>query len=192
VTGHSESDKLDVGCGASRLPGYLGVDFSGKPDVVHDLNVFPWPFAENSFRYVACRHSLGHLNDIVKVMEELHRITRGGGIIEIVSPHFSSDNYFTDVTHRHSFGYRSLDYFCINVNCKYQYSEKAKFRLLQSRISFLQAKVFSGAERKPNVMKWIGLEWCINRFPRLYEHFAAFVIRANEVYFKLEVVKRNV
>jgi len=190
VTGGKITDrKLDVGCGSRKLPGFLGVDNMVSPevDVVHDLNVYPWPFPNDSFTHIVCRHSLSHLDDIVAAMEELHRITAPGGAIEIVAPHFSSDNYFTDVTHRRAFGYRSMDYFCVNRDCLYRYSEKAVFRLVEVRISFLQAKAFD--VKKPNPFRWVGLEWLANKAPRIYEHFFAFIIRANEVYFRLEPIK---
>jgi len=181
--------KLDVGCGSRKLPGFVGIDnmISPQVDVIHDLNVYPWPFAHDSFNHVVCRHSLSHLDDVVAAMEELHRITAPGGFIEIVAPHFSSDNYFTDVTHRRAFGYRSMDYFCINRPFLYRYSETAVFKLADVRISFLQAKVFDVKKRNP--FQWFGLEWMINQTPRFYEHFLAFILRANEVYFRLEVVK---
>jgi hypothetical protein len=120
-------------------------------------------------------------------MEELHRVTAPGGIIEIIAPHFSSDNHFTDITHRRAFGYRSMDYFCVNRDCLYRYSERARFRLEEARISFLQANAFE--VKKSNPFRWVGVEWMTNRFPRFYEHFLAFIIRANEVYFRLQVVK---
>jgi len=190
VTGTKETArKLDVGCGSRKLPGFVGIDnmISPQVDVIHDLNVYPWPFAHDSFNHVVCRHSLSHLDDVVAAMEELHRITAPGGSIEIVAPHFSSDNYFTDVTHRRAFGYRSMDYFCINRPFLYRYRETAVFKLADVRISFLQAKVFDVKKRNP--FQWFGLEWMINKTPRFYEHFLAFILRANEVYFCLEVVK---
>lgn len=190
VTGEKATErKLDVGCGSRKLPGFVGIDNMVSPevDVIHDLNVYPWPFADDSFNHVVCRHSLSHLDDMVAAMEELHRITARGGCIEIVAPHFSSDNHFTDVTHRRAFGYRSMDFFCIDRPFLYRYSEKAVFRLAEVRISFLQAKVFDVKKRNP--FRWVGLEWMINKAPRFYEHFLAFILRANEVYFRLEVIK---
>jgi SAM-dependent methyltransferase len=181
--------RLDVGCGPRKLPGFVGIDVLeiAGVDIVHDLNLRPWPFADSAFQHVVCRHSLSHFDDLVVTMEELHRITAPGGVIEIVAPHFSSDNHFTDVTHRHSFGYRSMDYFCENGVFPYRYSAKANFNLEEARISFVQAKAFD--VEKANPFRWVGLEWMINRFPRFYEHFFAFILRANEVYFRLKVVK---
>ena len=38
--------KLNLGCGNKKYPGTVGVDISNRysPDIVHDLNVFPYPF----------------------------------------------------------------------------------------------------------------------------------------------------
>ncbi len=187
----SHSRMLDLGCGQYKIAGATGVDRYPWPgvDVVCDLDRHPWPFADNSFDRVVCRHVLAHLQNVVRAMEELHRITRPGGVVEIVTPHFSSDNAFTDITSRWFFGYRSMDYFSSNRNCRYRYSQK-EFRLKQVRISFRQARVFEGERRKLNPFALIGVEWLINAFPRIYEHFFAFLLRANEVYFELEVLKR--
>ena len=182
---------LDVGCGKYKIPGAIGIDRSSGPgvDVLYDLDEYPWPFPDSSFDRVVCRHVLAHLQNVVRAIEELHRITCPGGLVEIVTPHFSSDNAFTDITSRWFFGYRSMDYFSANRNCRYRYSQK-EFRLKQVRISFRQARVFEGERRKFNPFALIGLEWLVNAFPRPYEHFCAFLLRANEVYFELEVLKR--
>ena len=45
---------LDLGCGANKYPGSIGIDRLKLPgvDIVHDLNVFPYPFKNNSFEKV--------------------------------------------------------------------------------------------------------------------------------------------
>jgi len=186
----SHARTLDVGCGRYKLPGSVGVDQRAWPgvDVVHNLDKDPWPFPKDYFDRVVCRHVLPHLENVVKAIEELHRITRPGGQVEIVVPHFSSDNAFTDVTTKCFFGFRSMDYFCVDRPLKYRYSSK-KFSLLEWRISFWQAKRFEDQEKKFNPFRVIGLEQLVNCFPRVYEHFFAFLLRANEVYFRLEVLK---
>lgn len=181
---------LDVGCGPYKIQGAIGIDHTPLPgvDVVYDLDRSPWPFAANSFDKAICRHSLAHLDSVVRTIEELHRILRPDGILEIVTPHFSSDNAFTDITSRHFFGFRSMDYFCPNRGFKYRYS-RAEFELLEVRVSFLQAAVFAPDKFKPNAFKSCGIESFINRFPRLYEHFLAFLLRANEVFYRMRVIK---
>jgi hypothetical protein len=44
-------------------------------------------------------------------MEELHRISKPNGVIEIWTPHFSHPNSFNDPTHKHHFTLGTFDYF---------------------------------------------------------------------------------
>lgn len=182
---------LDLGCGGKKFPGAVGIDFMPAPgvDVIWDLNCYPWPFADNTFDRVISRHSIMHLASVVQAMEELQRILRPGGTLELITPHFSSDNAFTDVTSRWFFGSRSMDYFCTNGKLRYRYGNAA-FELLEMRISFLHAAVFPPDRPAPNPCRWFGLEAAINRYPRLYEHFLAFIFRANEMYYRMRVVKQ--
>ncbi len=42
---------LDIGCGKQKVTGSIGVDFNDSlsPDVVHNLNHFPYPFEDCEF-----------------------------------------------------------------------------------------------------------------------------------------------
>ena len=44
---------LDLGCGKKKRPGSVGVDINpnSDADIIHDLNVFPYPFENSSFEY---------------------------------------------------------------------------------------------------------------------------------------------
>lgn len=185
---------LDVGCGTTKFKGALGVDCIQLPgvDVVANLNMTPWPFEDNSFDRVIFKHSISHFDDIVKTMEELHRICRPGATVDIIAPHFSSDNFFTDPTHKVSLGYRSMNYFCVDVpDWKYKYS-KADFVLRHKHIGFSEYKIdfnlFEYSKRK-SVLKIIGFEYLVNKFPRLYEKFLTSLFPANIVYFQLTAKK---
>jgi len=116
LSGTTARKVLDVGCGRRKIPGAVGVDVLAVPgvDVVWDLNRFPWPFEDNSFAEVNCSHVLEHLDDVVKVMEEIHRIGAPGARIAIEVPHFSHPGAFCDPTHKHYFSYYSFDYFTGN------------------------------------------------------------------------------
>ncbi len=45
-------------------------------------------------------------------MAELHRVTRSGGRIEVIVPHFSNPYGYSDPTHVRFFGAYSFYYFC--------------------------------------------------------------------------------
>jgi len=181
---------LDVGCGASKFEGSIGIDRLNMPevDVVWELDNLPWPFEDKSFERIIFKHAIMHLSDISKVMDEVYRLLNDDGTVEILAPHYSSDNSFTDPTHKFSLGIRSMNYFCDNLpNWKYNYSDNL-FKLNTCYISFLQCNVDfnkQGYKSRTNFFKLIGIEFFANKFPRLYEKYLCNYIPANEVYFNL-------
>ncbi len=123
---------LDLGCGLRKRPGAIGIDVNprSQADVIHDLNRFPYPFPDNHFDEIICDNVLEHLDDVLKVMEELHRIAKPLALVTIVVPFYSHQQAHTDPTHRHFFGVHSFDYFIEGTpNSGFQYS-KAQFTLL--------------------------------------------------------------
>ena len=182
---------LDVGCGAAKIAGSIGVDIISLDgvDVVCNLNKVPWPFGDNTFSRVVAKHSLAHLDDIVSVMEEIHRVSRDGATIEILCPHYASDNYNTDPTHKTHFGFRSMYYFCDNVQFKYRYYSDARFRLERASLSFREVPVWFREHLKWNPFRMLGMEWLVNRFPRFYERFLVYLLPPSEVYYRLKVIK---
>ncbi|WP_029006795.1 class I SAM-dependent methyltransferase [Azospirillum halopraeferens] len=97
--------KLNLGCGGNKRDGYVNVDKFPHftPDVVWDLERFPWPFETDGAEAVALTHVLEHLGGppdvFIGVMKELHRVCRAGARIEIVVPHPRSDSFISDPTH---------------------------------------------------------------------------------------------
>src|SRR3954454_22295416 len=71
---------LDVGCGAAKHPGAVGLDISADTDadVVHDLDDLPLPFDDDSFDQVLMQDVIEHVAEPIRFMEELHRICRSG------------------------------------------------------------------------------------------------------------------
>ena len=104
---------LNLGCGRKRVDGAVNVDCNAGvvADVTHDLNRRPWPFADNSFSEVLAYDVIEHLDDVVAAMEEIHRVCQPGARVKITVPHFSCANAFTDITHRHHFGWFCFGYF---------------------------------------------------------------------------------
>ncbi|HEV7493851.1 class I SAM-dependent methyltransferase [Baekduia sp.] len=96
---------LDIGCGSAKFPGAIGLDISGDTDadVVHDLDVFPYPIEDASFDQILMQDVIEHVAQPIRVFEELHRIARPGARIQLRTPHFSSVLAYGDPTHRHYF-----------------------------------------------------------------------------------------
>jgi len=97
--------KLNLGCGQNRREGYVNVDREPavEPDVVMDMEDFPWPFDTDSVDEVVANHVLEHIgattNVFIGVMQEIYRICRAGATIHIAVPHPRHDNFLNDPTH---------------------------------------------------------------------------------------------
>ena len=104
---------LDLGCGKKKRPGSIGVDYSDRhdPDVVHDLNIFPYPFENNEFDEIYLDNVLEHLDHPIRVMEEVYRICRLGGHVKVIVPYFRSVWAYIDPTHKHFFTVDSFAYY---------------------------------------------------------------------------------
>lgn len=105
--------KLHLGCGEDKIPDAVTLDLreAVKPDHVHNLEVFPWPFTDEQFDEVHALDVIEHLTDVIKTMDEIHRISKPGAKLFIRTCYWRSENAFTDPTHKHFFTLKSFDYF---------------------------------------------------------------------------------
>jgi SAM-dependent methyltransferase len=127
---------LDVGCGGAKASGAIGVDMQTQKgvDVVCNLNKYPWPFEDNTFDLIHCISVIEHLDNIVKTMEELHRIGKDGAVIIIDTTHFAHPNSYRDPTHKWHFTLGTFDYFTGEV--AYPRYSKLKFKMLKKELRF--------------------------------------------------------
>ena len=104
------SMKLNLGCGTRKLDeDWINVDktLHKNVDIVHDLNVFPYPFGDNSIDFIYMNHVLEHLKEPYDVVVECHRILKSGGSFEIIVPHKNNLSAY-DVAHPRLFTERSF------------------------------------------------------------------------------------
>lgn len=169
---------LAVGCGhKAPAPNTIRLDISPDvhPDVVWNLDNFPYPFADGQFAAIECLDTIEHLQNIPRVMEEFHRILQPGGRLTLTTPHFSCANSYIDPTHRYHLSYFSFDYFCDGHQLAY-YS-KARYRIRQRYLNF-EGGWFSR----------VVVARLANRFPRTYERRWAWLFPAWFAYFELEAI----
>ncbi|MFN3551239.1 MAG: glycosyltransferase [Endomicrobiia bacterium] len=74
-----------------------------NPDILWDLNNYPWPFDDNEFDMVYCSHCLEHLEDPKKALEEIWRVSKPNAKLVLIVPHFSSRLAWWDVEHKRAF-----------------------------------------------------------------------------------------
>ena len=171
------SDVLNLGCGRKKMPGAVNVDISAQvgADVVHNLEKLPWPLPSDTFREVHATDVIEHLGDTLAAMGEIHRVCRGGALVHITVPHFSSANAFADPTHRKQFSYFSFDYF--DPAHQFAFYSHARFRRAGARIVFAPSLSNKLVHR------------LANRNPQKYEQLWAWMFPAWFLSIDLEVVK---
>jgi len=176
---------LDLGCGSFKTAGATGVDVAALPevDIVHDLNSFPYPVPSDSYDVIILRHVVEHLNDIVGLMSEVHRIGKPGAEVRIVTPHFTSSMSYNDPTHRHHFSLLTFDFFCGGTAHMHVPNASFKVSRRQVRLWRLNDKW----SFHPYAM--FGLSTFIENHPVLYERFFCFLFPIPEFETHLEIIK---
>jgi hypothetical protein len=95
--------KLNLGSGQNSKGGFINVDKFGSPDVVCDLEQFPWPWEDNSVSEVELHHVLEHLGEsaatFIAIIKELYRVCADGAMVHITVPHPRCDDFLNDPTH---------------------------------------------------------------------------------------------
>jgi SAM-dependent methyltransferase len=181
---------LDVGCGWNKTPGAVGIDANPKThaDVIHDLGSIPYPFPDNDFDDIVCRHVAEHVPDVMSFIAELHRITKPGGRITITTPHYSNPDWATDPTHRNHFNSYSFNCF-IEDRQLFPFYTEVKLQPVRTYVSLA------------NLWRAIGIEWLVNldqrwpsfRFTRkFWEFYLSTMLRGKELLFEFLVVKSRI
>jgi SAM-dependent methyltransferase len=169
---------LDVGCGLNKHPGAIGIDRNpaSRADVLCDLDRPPYPFADAAFDQLRAIHVIEHVSDVIRTLEEFHRLLRPGGRLRIVTPHYTDFSSFCDPTHRWHLNSFSLRYFGQD-HAGFGYYSPLKFREISTRLRLLA------------FWRWLGFEFLVNhslRFRRFWEHYLCFGVRGKVIEFELQ------
>jgi SAM-dependent methyltransferase len=172
---------LDVGCGINKFPGAIGIDRNprSRADVICDLDRFPYPFRDNSFSSLRAIHVIEHVSDVIRAMEEFHRVSAPNGRVLLVTPHYTDFSSFCDPTHRWHLNSFSFRYFGEDHGGFGYYSE-ARFREVRVHVRLLA------------LWRWLGFEFLVNHFPRFrrfWEHYLCYVVRGKVMEFEFEAIK---
>ena len=171
---------LDVGCGINKYPGATGIDRlpGTAADIVWDLDQFPWPIESNAFDQARLIHVIEHVGDVLRTMEEIHRILRPGGRVILETPHYTDFSSWCDPSHRWHLNTYSFRYFG-DDNAGYGYYTPVRFREIRIRVRLLA------------LWRYLGFEVLVNGWPRFrlfWEHYLCFVVRGKVIAFEYEKV----
>ncbi|MFM6223751.1 MAG: glycosyltransferase [Dolichospermum sp.] len=105
--------RIDLGCGVNKPNGFVGVDlYPGfGVDIVADLSQ-RFPFEDNSVDEVRAHDIIEHLPDRIHTMNEIWRILKPGGIVDISVPSTDGRGAFQDPTHVSFWNINSFLYYC--------------------------------------------------------------------------------
>lgn len=120
--------KLDLGCGVSKKEGYVGLDKRPLPgvDIVHDLEVFPYPIEAGVVEEVRGHHVIEHIKPwlMIDFMDELWRILQPGGLLTLDMPYAGTSSYWQDPTHCNG---------CIELTFEYFDPRKPMYTIYQPK-----------------------------------------------------------
>lgn len=104
--------RVNLGAGYDIRAGWVNVDRVQLPgiEVVHDLDVAPWPWDDTSIDEISAIDVFEHVNDPLVFMNQSHRILKPGGILRMRTPHWQNVNAFTDPTHKRFTTEQTWDY----------------------------------------------------------------------------------
>ena len=182
--------KLNLGSGSKILHGYINVDKYNyyKPDVVHDLEIFPYPFKDDSVDEILLSHVLEHIGQspgiFLGIIKEFYRICHNNSLIKIIVPHPRHDDFISDPTHVRPITISGLQLFDKDLNIKLEKNKAAntplglingvnfkiknvKYSLDQNYIKKYKDRKINNQEvdedvvRLNNVVKQIEIDWLV-------------------------------
>lgn len=174
-----KSDKviINLGCGNNKSSDEIGVDIIAGPcvDIVADLNEHPIPFESNSADIIRSSHCFEHLDNLVTLMEDIHRILKPGGLLEFTVPHVSNIEFFRDPTHKRPFTLGTMDYF-VRGTAVPKYTN-IEFEYIERELRF-------GGGLRGKIGKFLA-----KLSERRYEKYYCWKYPCNEIYFALRAIK---
>lgn len=109
--------KLHIGCGKTYMNDWVNIDSSKdvQTDLLFDVDkVSPrkkLPYDDNSVEAILASHVFEHLQNPMKLLQELYRVATPDCILNIKVPHGASDGAWTDPTHVRPYYPTSFAYF---------------------------------------------------------------------------------
>lgn len=174
--------RLNLGCGRDIREGYINTDyFKAKGvDKLLDLNKFPYPFPKDFAEEIIMQDIFEHLEDPIKVLEEIFRIAKDKAIIKIRVPHFSSGNTWGDLTHKRGFSSTVFNNYSYKETSSLEKNRKVKVKIKKIKLFF------------PTPYRFLGFNYLFSRFILIYERIFYGFFPCGNISFELEVDKTKV
>ena len=128
--------KIDLGCGAAKRAGYIGLDCVPYPGVDHVLDVAtqPLPFGDASVSAIYSSHFFEHIGPPNYILSEIGRVCKDGASIEIITPYAFSGDAFV---YGHVTFFTELQWLQFCVSHRDEHLDMLRGRWLLKSINFI-------------------------------------------------------
>ena len=94
---------LDIGCRDRKEPNFTGINWKKYPtvDIVHNLEVFPYPLKSSSCLTIKAAHVVEHIKPwlVFEWFDEMWRLLLPDGQLAVSAPYPGSRGFYNDPTH---------------------------------------------------------------------------------------------
>jgi SAM-dependent methyltransferase len=158
-------------------------------DIVCNLNEGLPFLPDNSVDEIYSAMALEHIENLIWLMSEIHRVLKPEGKKTVTVPHFSNPYYYSDPTHKNNFGLYSFHYFS-KADPQYRRSVpgfyfKDKFEVLKLRL------IFSSPFWVTNIL-CRAIERIVNISPffqEIYEGSFCYIFPCYAIYAEIKPIK---
>lgn len=182
---------IELGCGMQKPKGFIGIDMVPLEgvDIVASVEDGLGFIPDNSVDLISSRHFLEHVKNYEYLLKEIHRVLKPEGVHRAIVPYFANPHYYSDYTHKQSFGIYSFDYFATTET-----QLKRKVPTFYNDLRFVITK------RKLNFKSQFFIRNIIKRIPKalfningywqeLYEETFCYLIPCSEILFEMKPKK---
>ena len=136
-------------------------------------------------------HFFEHLDDIVHLMLEFARFCVDDALVEVTVPHFSNPYFYSDPSHKRTFGLYSMSYFCddrIHQRSVPKYGRVPVFNIIESKLIFksIRPRYIRHAIKKIFELIFNSNTW----LKEMYEELFCYVIPCYEIRYRLQKLIR--
>lgn len=180
---------LDIWCGPHKIEWAIWLDSikMNWVDIVHNLEMYPYPIKDNSFDEIYWQHIIEHIRNIVPFMQEISRIAKPWARVIFRAPHSScSYSSWSDPTHIRPYTTETFKYF--EENNSWAYYSNVRIKVIQTKLHYI---CYNG-ERWSRVPKIIHrfLTWLANKNKLFCERIRSWWVGGfEEVYVELKIEK---
>lgn len=179
---------LELGCGPSKtIKNAITVDMLDIEgvDIVCNLDE-GLPFLEdNSVDEIHSFHFLEHVKDVNLMMQEIYRVLKKGGLNCGKVPYFANPYFYSDPTHKTTFGLYTFSYF--SKSPYFTRRVPTFYNHINFKINRVELKFNSPFKIRRIIKKGFQKLFNANKFMKeFYEEQLCYMVPAYEIYFELE------